>query len=94
MKLPAYSLHSITPIRPPSPLSGEAGNLTNAPITPVRCKLILQNPTLLKDSPTLKLVKDAIAKISMEDPHLATLPVNVLSTGNSSRDPSSSFCYI
>src|ERR1700676_3919877 len=36
-KLPAYSLPSVAPIRPPSPLSGEPGNLANALIAPVGC---------------------------------------------------------
>ena len=93
-KLPDYSLPSVVPIRPPSPLSEEPGNLANTLITPVGCELILRNPAPLKDSSTLKLVKDVIAKISKENTHLHALPVDVLGTGNSSKDANSCLCYI
>ena len=87
MKLPAYSLPSVTPICPPSPLSGETGNLVNALIVPAGCELIVQNPAPSQGSSTLKLVKDVVVKIGMESPHLSALPLNVIGTGNSSRDP-------
>ena len=93
-KFPAYSLPSVVPIRPPSPHSGEPGNLANTLIAPVGRELILRNPAPSKDSSTIKLVKNVIAKIDKENSHLTTLPVDVLGTGNSSRDANSCLCYI
>ena len=93
-KLPAYSHPSTKPIHPPSPLSGEPGSLVNTLIVPVGCELIIQNPNPSKDASTLKLIKYVVAKIIMESPHLANLPLDVLGSGNASRDISSYFCYI
>jgi hypothetical protein len=94
IKLPAYAPPSISLICPPSPLSEEPGSLANAIIAPAGCKLILQNPTISQDISTFKLVKNAVAKISMETPHLATLPLDVVGTGNPSRDANTYYCYV
>src|SRR5882762_11011269 len=93
-KLPAYTLPSITPIRPPSPLSREPGTLANAIVALAGCELIVRNPNPSPESPMLKLVKDALAKIGMESPHLAMLPLDAVSTGNTNRDANMYFCYI
>src|SRR5882762_1869072 len=94
IKLPTYTPPSISPICPPSPLSEEPGSLANALIAPAGCKLIVRNPTPSQDSSTIKLVKNTVAKICMENPHLATLPLDVVGTGSPSRDANTYFCYV
>jgi hypothetical protein len=94
MRLPDYALPSVTSIRPPFPLSEKPGGLTNALIAPVGCELIIQNPNPSQDLSMLKLVKDTISKIGMENPHLSELPLDAVGTGNTSRNMSSYFCYI
>ena len=59
-------------------------------IAPAGCELIPPS----KDSSTVKLVKDAVAKIGMESPHLAALLLDVVGTGSVSRDANSYFCYV
>ena len=93
IKLPTYTPPSISPIRPPSPLSEGPGSLADALIAPAGCELILRNPTPSQDVSTIKLVKNAIAKISMETPDLAMLPLDVIGTGSPSRDSNSYYCY-
>ena len=94
IKLPAYASPSISPIRPPSPLTKEGGSLANALIAPAGCELIVRSPTPSQGTSTVKLVKDAIAKICMENPHLADLPLDVVGTGSPSRDASTYYCYV
>src|SRR5882762_5316210 len=93
-KLPSYTAPSLSPIRPPSPLTGNLDDPVNSFVAPAGCELILRNPDKATDGSTIKLVKAAIADISANKEDVKDLPLTVIGTGSIAKDSNLSYCYI
>jgi hypothetical protein len=93
-KLPSYSAPSLTPIRPPSPLTGSPNDPLNSFIAPAGCELILRNPNKATDGSTIKLVKAAITDICANTTDVKDLPLSVVGTGSPAKDSHLSYCYV
>src|SRR5882762_272102 len=93
-KLPSYTAPSLSPIRPPSPLTGNLDDPVNSFVAPAGCELILRNPDKATDGSTIKLVKAAIADISANKEDVKDLPLTVIGTGSIAKDSNLSYCYV
>ena len=83
----------LEPHFPPSPLTGNIDDRLSLFIAPAGYKLILHNTNKATDSSTIKLVKPYLPVSAKPNEH-QYLPLNIVGTGNLTRDTNLSYCYV